>query len=41
MHDEVLAATPHFNLEASRPSAPPALMQRIDEAFERPGVEIS
>ncbi|MDH3684683.1 MAG: LuxR C-terminal-related transcriptional regulator [Myxococcales bacterium] len=37
---EVLETSPHFNLEASRVFAPAGLMQRLEEAFERLGVDL-
>jgi len=38
--DEVLETSPHFNLDASRLVAPPGLMQRLESAFERLGVDL-
>lgn len=38
--DEVLETSPHFNLDASRLVAPPGLMQRLEQAFERLGVDL-
>ena len=40
LFDEVLETSPEWNLEASRLFAPPALMARVEEAFEQLGVDL-